>query len=71
VYDGYGTDRARRIERATPAELRSMDLPAGSMGPKVDAVCRFVERTGGFAAIGALDDAEAILAGEAGTVVRP
>ena len=35
------------------------------MGPKVDAVCRFVELTGGMAAIGSLDDAAAILAGRA------
>ena len=41
------------------------------MGPKVEAVCEFVERTGGMAAIGALDDAPAILAGKAGTVVNP
>jgi carbamate kinase len=46
-----------------------MAFPAGSMGPKVDAACRFVERTGGLAAIGALDDAEAILAGRAGTQI--
>ncbi|WP_241837976.1 hypothetical protein [Streptomyces sp. CB03234] len=41
------------------------------MGPKVDAVCRFVELTGGMAAIGALEDAQAILDGAAGTVVTP
>ena len=41
------------------------------MGPKVDAVCRFVELTGGVAAIGSLDDAVAILAGQAGTIVTP
>jgi carbamate kinase len=41
------------------------------MGPKVDAVCRFVELTGGMAAIGSLDDATAILAGRAGTIVTP
>ena len=41
------------------------------MGPKVDAVCRFVELTGGMAAIGSLDDAVAIVAGSAGTVVTP
>ena len=49
----------------------SLDFAAGSMGPKVDAVCRFVELTGGMAAIGSLDDAAAILAGEAGTIVTP
>ncbi|NUP77188.1 MAG: carbamate kinase, partial [Nonomuraea sp.] len=45
--------------------------PAGSMGPKVDAVCRFVETTGDMAAIGRLDQAQDILAGSAGTIVTP
>jgi carbamate kinase len=39
------------------------------MGPKVEAACRFVERTGGVAAIGSLDDVEDLLAGRAGTQV--
>ncbi len=34
-------------------------------------MCRFVELTGGMAAIGALEDARAILDGAAGTVVTP
>jgi carbamate kinase len=71
VYEGWGTGQAHRLDSVTVDELRRLDLPAGSMGPKVAAVCRFVEHTGGLAAIGALDDAEAILRGEAGTVVRP
>ena len=41
------------------------------MGPKVEAVCRFVELTGDMAAIGRLEDAVAIIRGEAGTVVVP
>jgi carbamate kinase len=41
------------------------------MGPKVDAVCRFVEITGDMGAIGALEDAPDILAGKAGTIVTP
>jgi carbamate kinase len=69
VQDGYGTARARPIRRATPAELRTRDFPAGSMGPKIDAVCRFVEATGKPAAIGRLGDARALLTGEAGTLV--
>ena len=69
VYEGYGTDRARRLSTVTVDELRALDLPAGSMGPKVDAVCRFVEHGGRIGAIGALGDAAAILAGEAGTIV--
>ena len=40
------------------------------MGPKVDAACRFAERTGGLAGIGRLEDAAAILRGERGTRVR-
>jgi len=71
VMSGYGTARARPIRRATVAELRAMSFPAGSMGPKVEAACRFTEDTGGTAAIGRLDDATALLAGTAGTVVTP
>lgn len=69
VMDGFGTASARTIREATPADLRRLDLPAGSMGPKVEAVCEFVERTGRQAGIGALSDAEAILHGRAGTFV--
>ena len=42
---------------------------AGSMGPKVDAAIRFVKATGGRAAIGHLNEADAALRGEAGTQV--
>ncbi len=70
VQDGYGTPQARPIRRATPAALRGRSFPAGSMGPKIEAACRFVEATGGLAAIGRLGDAAALLAGTAGTTVR-
>ncbi len=66
----YGTERARPITNTTPAGLRCLSFAAGSMGPKVDAACTFVEQTGGFAAIGALDDAPALVAKTAGTVVH-
>lgn len=69
VYQGFGTESARLLRRLTVDQVRAMDLPAGSMGPKVDACCRFVEQSGGVAAIGALADAEAVLAGEAGTTI--
>jgi carbamate kinase len=71
VIRGFGTPDAEPIRRATPAALRRQNFPAGSMGPKVEAMCRFVEMTGDMAAIGALSDAELILAGKAGTVVTP
>ena len=71
VQDGYGTPQAHPIRRATPTELRARNFPAGSMGPKIEAVCRFVEATGKLAAIGQLDDAQALLAGQAGTLIVP
>jgi carbamate kinase len=70
VIAGWGTPDAHPIRHTTPSELRALEFASGSMGPKVDAACRFVEATGGTAAIGALEDAAAILAGTAGTTVR-
>jgi carbamate kinase len=55
----------------TPEELRGVSCAPGSMGPKIEAACRFVERTGRTAVIGAMEQAEAMLAGTAGTIVRP
>ncbi|WP_395695691.1 carbamate kinase [Nocardioides sp.] len=69
VYVDWGTPAQRRLDRVTPAELRATSFPAGSMGPKVEAACRFVEATGGRAAIGSLADIHAIVAGTAGTQV--
>ena len=71
VVSGWGTDWAVDLRHATPQQLRRMDFAAGSMGPKVEAACRFVEATGGHAAIGALADAPALLEGRAGTLVVP
>ena len=71
VETDYGTPAARPIHRATPVDLRALRFPPGSMGPKVEAVCRFVELTGGTAAIGSLRDVDAILTGKAGTIVTP
>jgi carbamate kinase len=71
VFTGYGTPDARQITAATPAGLRTHDFAAGSMGPKVEAVCRFVERTGGRAVIGSANQLDELIAGTAGTQVRP
>ncbi|AKE40344.1 Carbamate kinase 1 [Corynebacterium kutscheri] len=71
VFDNYGTPDQTEIRQATPAQLRSKGFAAGSMGPKVEAACTFVELTGGVAAIGRLEDAEKILKGEAGTIITP
>jgi len=69
VQDGDGTPLARAIRLVTPAALRARKFPAVSMGPKLEAACRFVEATGKMAAIGQLADAQALLARQAGTVM--
>ena len=69
VVVGWGTPQARKIRRAPPEALSGMEFAAGSMGPKVEAACEFVQRTGKTAAIGALADIGRILSGEAGTLV--
>ena len=66
----WGSPEPLPIARTTPAELRRLRFAPGSMGPKVDAACRFVERTGGVATIGALGQLVDILAGVAGTQVE-
>ncbi|WP_028800531.1 carbamate kinase [Streptomyces sp. 142MFCol3.1] len=71
VYEGYGTPEQRPVLDATPDELRRGGFPDGSMGPKAEAAARFVERTGGLAAIGALDAAYEIVHGTSGTLIRP
>jgi carbamate kinase len=67
VYEDWPSPAQRAIRHTTPEALRARGLPPGSMGPKAEAACRFVERSGGFAAIGALADAPRLLAGECGT----
>ncbi len=66
-----GRPHARTIHAATPAELRRHDFAASPLAPAIEAACRFVERTGGTAAIGALADAADVVSGCAGTLVRP
>jgi carbamate kinase len=69
VYADWQTPRAHPIRSISPQMLRAMSFAPGSMGPKVEAACDFADATGGFAAIGALKNAAAILDGEAGTRV--
>ncbi len=65
----YGTPDERVIERTTPALLRALPFPGGSMGPKVAAACAFTEATGRLSAIGALEHAEEVVEGIVGTQV--
>ena len=67
VYLDWGAEDARRIERATPDQMEQYEFEEGSMGPKVEAACDFVRRSGGRAVIGALSDMQGMVAGTAGT----
>ena len=67
----YGTPHAKRILEATADEILAMELPPGSMGPKVEAAAWFAKTTGGHAGIGSLAEAAAVLAGRSGTTVVP
>jgi carbamate kinase len=68
----WGTPTERPIARAEIAELRSLHFAEGSMGPKVEAACRFAISTGRKAAIGSLTDMARVVRGEAGTqIVAP
>lgn len=69
VYADWGTPDAWPIHRASPDDMAARAFAAGSMGPKVEAACRFVRANSGFAAIGSLADASRMLRGEAGTIV--
>ena len=71
VYADWGTPHQRVLGRTTPEELRSQAFADGSMGPKVDAVCRFVTATGHRAAIGSLEGLPGLIAGTAGTQIAP
>ena len=71
VYLDWGGTDERPLGRATPAELRRQGFAEGSMGPKVEAACRFVEATGARTAIGSLTDVRGLLEGSAGTQVGP
>jgi carbamate kinase len=72
---GWGTPQARPLEEVSVAELRRHaaegQFGAGGMGPKVEAVCRYVERTGRHAAITSLHRISEAAAGTAGTRVHP
>jgi carbamate kinase len=69
VFTDWGKPEQKQIRRATPAALAGIKFAAGSMGPKVEAACRFAAATGNQAAIGALKDLGRIIAGEAGTTI--
>jgi carbamate kinase len=73
VVEGFGTPEARALRHVLQRDLRAMaergEFASGSMGPKVEAILRYVSRGGSHAAICALDDIVEAVDGAAGTVV--
>jgi carbamate kinase len=71
----FGTPQAESIGEVTVSQLRHYaaqgHFGGGSMGPKVEAACRFVETGGRRAVIGKLDTLDRAVHGEGGTVVVP
>jgi len=67
----HGMDDATPLAWMSVAEardhLRAGQFPSGSMGPKVEAVSRFVERAGGVGVIASIAGAEQAMAGKGGT----
>ncbi|MEX2324854.1 MAG: carbamate kinase [Nitriliruptoraceae bacterium] len=70
----FGTPRQRWLGRITASELRALiddgTFDKGSMGPKVEGACRFVEATRRPAVIASLDQVRAAFA-DGGTQVVP
>jgi carbamate kinase len=70
---GFGTAEERRLGAVAVASLREFQagghFASGSMGPKVEAACRFVEAGGVRAVITTLDSIAEGAEGRAGTVV--
>ena len=69
VFVDWGKPQQRALGSVSPKALAGMTFPAGSMGPKIDAACRFVQTGGKRAVIGSLDQIEGMLAGNAGTQI--
>lgn len=67
VYLDWGKPTQKALRSTTPRELAQYAFDAGSMGPKIDASCEFINKGGKLVGIGSLEDGLAILKGEAGT----
>ncbi|WP_432479445.1 carbamate kinase [Nocardioides sp. GXQ0305] len=71
----FGRPDAEPLGRVPVTQMRRYlaegHFASGSMGPKVEAACRFVEQGGRHTAITRLDQIVGAVAGETGTVVVP
>lgn len=71
VFTDWGKPNQKAIYKASPEAMSQFSFPAGSMGPKVDAACKFAKATGKAAAIGSLADIPRIVKHERGTIISP
>ena len=69
VFRGFGTEAQTAIRRVSPEDAVRLDLPEGSMAPKVAAAASFVSGRDRYACVGRLEDALAMLEGRAGTMI--
>ncbi len=67
VYLDWGKPTQHALRNTTPSELAKFEFDAGSMGPKIEASCEFIQQGGKVVGIGALEDGLQILQGQAGT----
>ncbi|MCL4114338.1 carbamate kinase [Vibrio lentus] len=67
VYLDWGKPTQHALRSTTPNELAKFTFDAGSMGPKIEASCEFIQQGGKVVGIGALEDGLQILQGQAGT----
>jgi carbamate kinase len=69
IYRNWGTSEQKLIKSITTDTLANMQFAAGTMAPKVKAVCNFIKKTRNKAYIGALKDAPMLLEEKAGTMI--
>lgn len=68
IFRDFGTPRAALLSKIFARDVASLGLDPGSMGPKAHAAAEFAQ-SGGFAAIGRMEEALDLLEGRAGTAI--
>lgn len=71
VYENWGKPEQRLLREVSAATIDAGAFAKGSMGPKIEAACRFAKATGRPAFIGSLAEARAVIEGKAGTRIDP
>ncbi len=73
VYINFGKPEQRGLDRVSLEEIKRYyeegHFPAGSMGPKIKAAIKFLERGGDEVVIASLEDAADAVLGKAGTTI--